>query len=1220
MSKFVSVYQPVTSNNFYSTINSNKHLELYKVTDKYLQKYAKSACKSKEWESLPFQEFVKVFMGENTPYNSILITWGTGVGKTCGAVQITETLRTAVQMFNKTIYIIAPANLQQNYKESLLSDCSGIRIPKNIKPEERESYISSVYKFYSYIKFGRLIESLYEKGGADALMQKFSNCVFVIDEAHNLNNLKEDIDTEEEIKKMGKTDNENIERKLLNTLEILFESIKNTKLIMLTATPIRNEVREIVSLLNLLRINNNQPRVDEKLLFNNNQIDVNYLLNQLKGYVSYVRGNSQISFPKIEETGSIIQNYPDYDAMGKPLNYRMTFTKVIECEMRSYQLANYLYYVMPKRTTGRETGDMFNNQLTTISNVIIPVLTDQRFVNSALVTNKKSLEQVIKYNKQTGKYDLLQQGQLNNDGPIEKTFFLSEKYLPYFSTKMATLLENLTNNEGVHYVYSRLVEFGTNLISIACQLYGWSIIKVNSENEVSYRYTIYPNTNIERRCWCGKLESNHSGDHSFDQGHIIVYTGQMNTNQKILKNYLAIVNSKENKRGQLCKVFIGSRVSGEGVNYRRLRYVHIFEPWWNNTVLQQVIGRAARNCSHYDLEPGEQNVFVFKYVSVFPKNYDDLYDIQEYYPNFKDNVGLIMDIMDNRETVDMSMYRLAENKDIYITFLTRLLKVSAVDCENNYLWNRVWTQAEINEMEKTKKYIMNGKEYPIDPRTIQYLNKGEDDTFDCEYGECKYDCMSDSPALKATDDMMLYSYVNVDKQKIIVKINQIIKFIQSLHTPMFSLTELLKYFNVTPENTPGFTKFDYYNIYDAITEMLTNQDVVFDWNGMTGRLVLVQSKHGMIYCFDVFAKYIDNPEMIPQFFKYNNVFTNGSDIEIKMNIVNKPTFNNINYNVEIMNKYNELVSIENGNNNNQLVIYIKMLELLDNMNDKLIPEYMLTLFNLFYEFFNEQQNYRYKNVIDKYMIDNFRTTPNALGTFYISWTNIVGTNPEKEQDKHTGELKTVYNWIVEFYCRLKIDGIWKYYKIIYKVKASDPYEFINFTNLNINYIVQQRIQSDKYFVVYDEYIREYLGNIMTEILRNYNMYGQKNAINQAAIVYEYFAPNLFEDTYNVRIVNQSRGNYKRDNKIDKRSISTGQECITTTKQSLIRSLQTINGVPEIDNIVANIKQDDKGKIYQNNTLRCKSIEYTFRMLDLQKRNGLRWFYTYGDYDLGNYKI
>ena len=1232
MNKFVSTYQPVTSDNFYSTINANKNLQMYKVTDNYLQKYASTACKSKEWSSLPFQEFVKVLMGENTPYNSILITWGTGVGKTCGAVQITETLRNAVQMFNRNIYIIAPANLLQNYKESLLSECSGIRIPKDVKPEMRDKYISSAYKFYTYIKFGKLIESIHQQGGPEALMQKFSNCVFVIDEAHNLNNLKEDEETKDEINKNKlkntidkKEDEEDIQRKLLNTLGLLFESIKNSKLIMLTATPIRNNIQEIVSLLDLLRLNNNQPRVDQNIAFGKNQINFQYLLQQLKGYISYVRGNSQISFPRIEDPqdATLIKPYPILDPEGRKLNHQLVYTKVIECEMISYQLANYLYYCIPKKYKTNPTNkDMFNNQLTTISNFTLPLLDPSGKVNSALVT--KSLDQLFKYNRQLGKYTLLPQGRLDNE-PLDKSFFLVEKYLPYFSTKMAKLLTYLSSYEGVHYVYSRLVQYGTNLISFACQLFGWDVVKVNAENEVSYRYTISPNNNIERRCWCGKLESNHSGDHSFSQGHIIMYTGSMNANQKVLKNYLAIVNSEENKRGQLCKVFIGSSVSGEGVNYKRLRYVHIFEPWWNNTVLQQVIGRAARNCSHFDLEPEEQNVIVFRYVSVFPKNFN-IDDIAELIPNYNNEVRNTMyNIMQTRETVDMSMYRISEHKDINIAFLTRMLKISAVDCENNYLWNRVWTESEIEELQRDKYYELNGKRYEIHPNAIKYLNRGKDNSPECEYLSCKYKCITDKPAATSvSDDNMLYSYINIDRQKVIVKINQIIKFIQSLHTPIFSLEQLLHYFNVNPNSDNiGYTKFDHYNIYDAITEMLINQDVVFDWNGMTGRLVLLETNDGMMYCFDAYAKYIEKSDTIPEFFKYNNVFTNGSDIEIKMNIVNKPEISNINYETEVMKYNNEISAIINNIKYPDIEKYVKIFELLDNLNGTLYHDLLLTPFNVYYEYYCDKNNI-YENLVNDYMIKNYRTTQDALKRFYISWSDITGKDPENVQ-LPTGEIKIMYHWNIDFYCRYKVNGNWEYFKIVYKSQGSDPYDNFNFSVFNFNFNVKRRYQSDKYYSINDTDIITDIGNIMTEIITLYNKFGKKNAEEQASIVYEYFAPDFFNpNKYNVRIVNGSRGNIKRDNKVDKRSISTGQECTTTTKQSLIRSLQQIqplNNLPEIKRIIDNIQKDTGvNKVYQNNSQRCKSIEYTFRGLDLQGRNGKRWFYMYGDYDLSNYKI
>ena len=37
MKKFVSMYQPTNSKSFYSAINQNKNLNLFKITDKYLE-------------------------------------------------------------------------------------------------------------------------------------------------------------------------------------------------------------------------------------------------------------------------------------------------------------------------------------------------------------------------------------------------------------------------------------------------------------------------------------------------------------------------------------------------------------------------------------------------------------------------------------------------------------------------------------------------------------------------------------------------------------------------------------------------------------------------------------------------------------------------------------------------------------------------------------------------------------------------------------------------------------------------------------------------------------------------------------------------------------------------------------------------------------------------------------------------------------------------------
>ena len=51
----------------------------------------------------------------------------------------------------------------------------------------------------------------------------------------------------------------------------------------------------------------------------------------------------------------------------------------------------------------------------------------------------------------------------------------------------------------------------------------------------------------------------------------------------------------------------------EGVSLLRVKYVHIIEPYWNLSRLEQVIGRAVRFCSHKDVEEDKRIVKVYIY-------------------------------------------------------------------------------------------------------------------------------------------------------------------------------------------------------------------------------------------------------------------------------------------------------------------------------------------------------------------------------------------------------------------------------------------------------------------------------------------------------------------------------------------------------------------------------------------------------------------------------
>lgn len=109
--------------------------------------------------------------------------------------------------------------------------------------------------------------------------------------------------------------------------------------------------------------------------------------------------------------------------------------------------------------------------------------------------------------------------------------------------------------------------------------------------------------------------------------------------QQVLDTY----NSKDNKHGQVLGICIITIATGTGVTFRNTRQLHIVEPFWNFSYLQQVTGRAVRNnvfdgpfrrLAHANptdpIEP-RPKVKVFAYMSVPPEGQVRMTPDQEIY-------------------------------------------------------------------------------------------------------------------------------------------------------------------------------------------------------------------------------------------------------------------------------------------------------------------------------------------------------------------------------------------------------------------------------------------------------------------------------------------------------------------------------------------------------------------------------------------------------------
>jgi hypothetical protein len=103
-------------------------------------------------------------------------------------------------------------------------------------------------------------------------------------------------------------------------------------------------------------------------------------------------------------------------------------------------------------------------------------------------------------------------------------------------------------------------------------------------------------------------------DHDKGKKRYAIWSGDENTIEKDLIR--DVINSKENADGSKIKIILGSPAIKEGVSLLRIRQVHILEPYWNMSRLEQVIGRAVRFCSHKDLPRDERMVNIYIYLAI----------------------------------------------------------------------------------------------------------------------------------------------------------------------------------------------------------------------------------------------------------------------------------------------------------------------------------------------------------------------------------------------------------------------------------------------------------------------------------------------------------------------------------------------------------------------------------------------------------------------------
>lgn len=755
-------------------------------------------------ELAPHQIFVKNFMSFNTPYNSLLLYHGLGSGKTCAAVGIMEETRDYFKQLSieKPIYVLAQPNVQGNFKTEIfdprklihtnnvwsINSCIGNKLLKEINTntiklskeaivKQIEKLIRKSYSFFGYGEFSShvinssRIEGDYKKGTKkklinDKLNSMFSNTLIVIDEVHNIRN-----SSDYKVKKS------------YNTLLTLARNVDNLRFLFLSATPMFNDSREIIPIINLMNTNDNRSNIGIKEVFDTNgnlKVDENgdnigeiLLKAKCNGYISYVRGENPYTYPykiyprNFNPDKSILNmTYPSKTLNGGSIIQPIQYVDIFMINISPYQQQVY-DFVLNSIKTEEITFDTLEsfgyNLLTPQIQALNMCYPNNYFIKNSktkkeLLYGVEGLKSIMKYDssKKNFEYKTLEFNRIFSPDEIGK-----------YSQKIASIAESIITSTGIVLIYSNYLDSGIIPMALALEERGFQRFGNNGSlfkpGEISvksdFKYIII------------------SGDKKISPNNDVE---------------LYACTNASNKNGDEIKVVLISRAGTEGLDFKNIRQVHIIEPWYNMNRIEQTIGRAVRTKSHCGLPFIERNVMIFLYGSI---------------------------LEDNSESTDLYIYRRAEEKAVQIGKVNRLLKQNAVDCLLN-----------TEQGNFTEELLDQSYDITLSNRKVISYRIGDKPFSDiCDYMEsCNFVCAKQKELLEENINSMTYnenfSSLNNDL---------IIKNIKMLFKEYYFLKKEDLISNLNMKRSVSLTQ-----IYSSINQMLYDKnEFLFDRFNRPGHLV-----------------------------------------------------------------------------------------------------------------------------------------------------------------------------------------------------------------------------------------------------------------------------------------------------------------------------------------------------------------------------------------------
>ena len=650
---FKLYYPDLEDPEFTSKIANNMEFAIHKIPDfpiirsiEDFNKVSNRLCGT--FETALYQHFVSQYISYRTPYKSILLYHGVGVGKTCSAITLSESLLTPHTTLNEPmIWVIMPHSLKQSFKsqifdidnhtfKNITNQCTGDNYVKLINIYESsfnnknkintdlKKILKSRYRVFTYDGFSKYIKDNY----SDKIVE---NKVIIIDEAHN-------------VRSTNKKDKDSF----IALTKSLIDGVNN-RLILLSATPMYNEPRDILDLFKLMLINDKRTDIlkDNSKIFNNIKLKIDEnVMNLIKKltstYISYLRGKNPFTFAlKLNPSNSnikILKKSPINDPSNKPINTKeLNWLKHIRDGIITSKLGISQKNIIDKLGYNKlikdedisddideeSVGNKQNQNMKLLQPMNIVYDTD---IGSdgfyTFFTKTKAADPIsVRYNK---KY--------------KNALYPDEEHLGKHSGKFLNMCNFIRKSKGIVVIYSRFLLSGILPFAICLEHLGYSREGTNNilaNADIVHDKPIYDNVKTPKYCILTSDKKEIMGSTNID-------------------NLIKKINKPENSNGELIKVILITPVASEGLSFYNAREIHLIEPWYHFNRPDQIIGRGIRNCRHQSLPLEERNVTVFMHASI--------------------------DDDENKETIDIHALRISTRKYRDSIKVDRIITDNALDC------------------------------------------------------------------------------------------------------------------------------------------------------------------------------------------------------------------------------------------------------------------------------------------------------------------------------------------------------------------------------------------------------------------------------------------------------------------------------------------------------------------------------------------------------------